>query len=1042
VSKILAGLLGTLILAQGVRAQQSNVTVPVPGDVIPDFSNGRPALFFDARTTGFTRDGKQQIFDGDVIAIGSRSIVTADKVTVDQQNHKMIAEGHVVILAADQILIGDRIDYLLDTGDFKILGAKMIVNDKAEAERISKEVLGFSPQELSFETHRKSRLDEIAKNKDELRQSVRRKVKTGKDADEADIRDYARFLEQEDLVNGQENPAFAHMTEARRNTLRKRRDFWEQSKVSERVQSDPGRQSYFRLEGDELTRVNGNDFNARHSLWTPCRCDADEEPAWGVRAATTEAQMGGYATFYDAMLEIKGMPILYLPWLKIPIKDRRQSGLLMPTFSEDAVSGSGYSQPLFLDLGPDRDATLKGDIFERRGLRAGGEFRWKRRQYSGLQLNVEGMRDRIWLKQRANRRDLMEMYQDGLDVARQTATGSAESDLSGYQGREFTRQRLAQRSWWESHAKECLSADTVERQACEDSLANATRAPKNANRGLAKWKAYDRLGERTAFVTSGELYSDRQYNADVYLPDAMQPGFDSGSGERGINPARSRVTYDGSDYFLGLGSYWGDPSRLDDRFEGYQLPAQVQARSRWISVKSSGVPIYARVGTDYSRILRDPGTPEDTEFRKDWIPGGSWRRGEISIVAPVSERTAVQVNHFTDLEGRGMMFDGKSSDEKRSLESSLMSWRTGFRFQLPIDGRATLPGWLGGFSNESGQRVIQHIMNWSMTLTTRPMVRRRGPYGKDNTDFSGSPRTWFATDRAGSDDNISATEFMNEYQIVSFGTSHRWKLFNETWNAIRGVENPAKSKNDKTMSYEEKARRDLLYTMDHPVRGASDIFSKDQKQWFGDRYQLLETDYTEPLTFDAGISYDRLKDVRRARDGKTRDNRPWSEADSSMGLNVSGWSLGASSKYNIYDKAQTKLGSSLVPPGFAKSNVSMGYTIEKSPYTTSSGGLGYIVTREKSVTLVTSLTSPVTSSWSYSRKEKENEAPARDYRQKLNLVYGSTSGCWGLGFAREKGYGVDESGASYLLQFNMTFMGQTRDLPNMSSSIEREIKKS
>jgi hypothetical protein len=283
---------------------------------------------------------------------------------------------------------------------------------------------------------------------------------------------------------------------------------------------------------------------------------------------------------------------------------------------------------------------------------------------------------------------------------------------------------------------------------------------------------------------------------------------------------------------------------------------------------------------------------------------------------------------------------------------------------------------------------------------------------------------------------------MNEYQIISFATSHRWKLFNEGWSNIPGAENPEKAKQEKTLSFEERARRDLLYTMDQPVRSADDIFSKDQKQWFGNRYQLLETDYTEPVSFAAGISYDRLKDVRRSKEGKTRDNRPWSEADSSLALNALGWSLNSSSKYNIYDKSQTRLAVSLIPPAFAKSNASFGLTIEKNPYTTSAGGLGYIVTKEKSLTLVTSQLSPITASWSYSVKDKENEAPSRDYRQKLNLIYGSSSGCWGLGFAREKGYGVDEHGASYLLQLNMTFMGQTRDLPNMMSSVEREMKKS
>lgn len=1047
--RVLGRLLRPSILLMGVvcmvgvsNAQVSNVTVPVPGQVIPESDAGTPQLFFDARTTGFTRDGKQQIFDGDVIAIGARSIITADKVIVDQENHRLIADGHVVVLAADQILTGEKIDYALDTGDFKIFGARMIVNDKLEAERIAKDVLGFSLPELSFEADRKARVEEVSRKKDVIKETVRRKAKIGQGANQNDIGQYARFLEQEELISKQENPAFAHMTDARRNTLRKRRDFWEKSRVSERVQMDPSRQSYFRLEGDELLRTNGNNFLAKHSLWTPCRCEKDETPAWGVRASSAEAQMGGYATFYDAMFEVKGVPVLYLPRIMLPIKDQRQSGLLMPSFSDDAVSGSGYSQPLFLDLGRDKDATLKADFFERRGMKAGAEFRWKRSEYSGLQLNVEGMRDRIWLTQRSTRRELGEMYAEGLKEAQTQPPGTTSADISQFSGREYTKLRLSQRDWWEANAPECLSEDESKRSACEEMVRGSVRVPNNVNRGLIRWRAYERLGDRLSFLTTGDLYSDRQYNSDVYLADAMQPGFDSGTGERSINPIRSRFSYDGSDYFVGLGSFIGDSTRLNDRLEGYQSPLVAQARSRWYLLKPEGLPIYGRAAYDDFRITRDAGGVSDPESDRQWVPGGNWRRIEASFVAPLTHRTAVQVDHFTDLEARVMSFDSAKVFDQPNAPSSLQSWRTGVRFSLPLDGKGTVPSWLGGFNDETGRRVLQHVMNWSMTLATRPIVLRRGAYGDPTYLTSGHPTTWFATDKAGYDDNISPTDFMKEYQIVTFATAHRWKIYSELWKAIYGEQSPSGAQEVSKITFEEKARRELLYTMDRPVRGADDIFSNDQTKWFTNRYQLLDTDYVEPVSFAASISYDRLNDLRRKKEGRARDNRPWSEADSTLSLAVSGWSIAGTSKYNIYDKLQTKFSSNVIPPTILKTNLSFGLTIERSPFQAPTGELEFISTKEKSATIVTSLTNPVTSSWSYSLKEKENEAPLSDYRQRLSLMYASPSGCWGLGFAREKGYGVEEKAATYLLQLNITFMGQTRDLPNISSPMERELRKS
>lgn len=1017
------------------------MTVPIPGQVMPESSDGVPQLFFDARTTGFTRDGKQQIFDGEVIAIGPKSIITADRVVVDQDKRALIAEGHVVILAADQILTGDRIEFSTETGDFKIAGARMIVNDKVEADLIAKDVLGFSAPELSFEAQRKLRLDEVSKQKELVKESVRRKAKLGQGASEADVSEYARFLEQEELIRSQENPAFARMTESRRNNLRKRRDFWEKSRVSERVQVAPGKQAYFRLEGDELVRTNGNDFISKHSLWTPCKCERDELPAWGIRASKTFAQMGGYATFQDALLEVKGIPVLYLPWLIVPIKDRRQSGLLMPSFTDDVVSGSGYSQPLFIDLGPDKDLTLKSDIFERRGLRAGAEVRWKKSEFSGLQLNFEGMRDRVWLGQRSTREELYHMYLNGLRTARQQAPGTPADDISASFGREYTMRRLSQRDWWESQAADCLSEDPEVHKACESRILGSVRAPKNASRGLARWRSYDRLSERLSLVTSGEWYSDRQYNSDVYIPDASQPGFDTGSGEWSINPIRTKFNYDGSDYYLGLGSFFGDSTMLNDRFEGFQMPLTMQGQTRWFTLKSGGVPIYGRAALDHYRISRDLGFKQDPESELPWIPGGYWNRAKGSLVAPLSNKTAVQVDHFTDLESRFMLFDSQLSADIDQRQSSLQSWRTGFRFSLPIDGKGVVPSWLGGFDDETGRRVIQHVMNWSMTLTTRPSVTRRGPYATHSGLSPAAESTWFATDKAGIDDNIQPTDYMRPYQIVTFATSHRWKIFSELWKTIYGEQASNASSDATKISFQERSRRELLYSMDRPVRGPDDIFSNDQEKWFVNRYQLLETDYIEPVTFSAAISYDRLNDISRKKEGRSRENRPWSELDSALSLAVSGWSLTGTSKYNIYDKLQSRFASTLIPPSYFETNLSIGYTIERAPYQNELGEVFFASTREQSATVVTSLLKPITASWSYSKKEAGGLVQSDDYRQKLGLSYASQSQCWGLSFVREKPYGADEKSSSYLLQLNVTFMGQTRDLPNMASPFERQIKR-
>jgi hypothetical protein len=1012
---------------------------------VADATPESPQFFFDAKSTGFSKDGGQQIFDGDVIAIGPKSLVTADKIIIDEKNRNIIAEGHVVILSNGQYITGDRVELKSDTGDLKVTSAHLVINDATESDRIAQEVLGYTPSEIEFESHRQKRLKEIALKKDELRSNARSNAKQGLTVSDESIRTYGRYLEQEDLITKQENPAFAQMSEARRNTLKKRRNFWLQSRSGNNPAAKPERAAYFRLSGESVERTNGNDLFARDGVWTPCYCALDEMPAWALRSSEISAQPGGYASFKNAILEIKGVPVLYLPWFKVPIKDRRQSGLLMPIFSSDSQSGSVYSQPLYIDLGANKDVTIKSELFEKRGAKLALETRYLRKKHSGFTLSGEVMKDRLWLAQKNRRDELREVYLSGLETARSDNSGEGVSSLSGYRGKDYAVRRLRQRSYWESTRPDCLSSDAALREACEDNLKQALRSPKNTHRGTLKWSGQERLSDRLSFVSNGEYLSDRQYISDLYIPDGFEAGFDTRSGEPAIPSTKAQFHYGQRDYYLGLGTSYGDYVLSNDRYEGYQAPAILKARSRLFKLGNSRIPVYGSASVDQFRLLKVSGQSSDSSTLGSRTPSAWWRRFQGGIVAPVSSRSAVQIDHFTEVEGRVISFD---KGTKPYSPSNIQSFKSGFRFQLPIDGKAPMPSWMGTATptDEEARRYIQHVMNLSLTLTARPSVVRRGPYGTPGDVLDEpNPGYYMATDSEGIDENINPEDYMNPYQLMTFETSHRWKVFNQVWRKTPGESPDDPSNPSKIPSWEVKARRELLYSLDQPVRSEGDMFSNDQSKWFINRYQLLNTDYLEPVSFVGNISYDYLKETKRREERKNGSvsiaTRPWSEPTGSLSISAYEWTLSDTSKYNIYDRIATKHAIGLTPPGFFRTNVSFGYTLEQNAVAEDENRkLVYKPVREKTLSVVTSLTNPVTATYSWGSKDERNVDI--QYRQKLGLVFGSDSRCWGLSFSREKPYGVDEYDATYLLQLSIVFMGQSRDLPNMSDSITRELKKS
>jgi LPS-assembly protein len=103
------------------------------------------------------------------------------------------------------------------------------------------------------------------------------------------------------------------------------------------------------------------------------RIDVDSDEGWGVARGAT--------------IRIGKVPVLYVPWIKFPIDDRRHTGVLYPTISNSGRNGFDYRQPIYLNLAPNYDATLTPRYMSNRGLSLAGQFRYL---YQGGRGTFEG----------------------------------------------------------------------------------------------------------------------------------------------------------------------------------------------------------------------------------------------------------------------------------------------------------------------------------------------------------------------------------------------------------------------------------------------------------------------------------------------------------------------------------------------------------------------------------------------------------------------------------------------------------------------------
>jgi LPS-assembly protein len=119
----------------------------------------------------------------------------------------------------------------------------------------------------------------------------------------------------------------------------------------------------------------------RDILYTTCPPGSN---AWSLRAGKLKLdQDAGIGVARDARVRIRGVPVLYTPYLQFPIDDRRRSGILVPSIGASDEEGFDLRVPYYWNIAPNLDATFTPRFMSRRGLLLGGEFRYLTRADAG-----------------------------------------------------------------------------------------------------------------------------------------------------------------------------------------------------------------------------------------------------------------------------------------------------------------------------------------------------------------------------------------------------------------------------------------------------------------------------------------------------------------------------------------------------------------------------------------------------------------------------------------------------------------------------------
>ncbi len=151
--------------------------------------------------------------------------------------------------------------------------------------------------------------------------------------------------------------------------------------------------SEFNIVANTLRKVNEKNFFAEKAEFTTCK---DCTESWKIFGDEIYIEVDQYVQIKHALTKIKGVSVLYFPYIAIPIKNKRESGLLFPTISSRLDEGISYGQPIFWALDNSKDMTFTPTVMASRGFGLDYEYRQAISDHSYIDLTNRFVDDLIY----------------------------------------------------------------------------------------------------------------------------------------------------------------------------------------------------------------------------------------------------------------------------------------------------------------------------------------------------------------------------------------------------------------------------------------------------------------------------------------------------------------------------------------------------------------------------------------------------------------------------------------------------------------------
>ncbi|MBF0313313.1 MAG: LPS-assembly protein LptD [Oligoflexia bacterium] len=146
--------------------------------------------------------------------------------------------------------------------------------------------------------------------------------------------------------------------------------------------------------GEYMARISPEVIIGENAEYTTC---TDCPESWSIFGKKIRLTINDYIHIQNALIKMNGVVIMYVPYVILPIKRGRQTGLLFPQLTLHLKYGLQYRQPWFWAINESSDMTLTPGSIGERGYADETEYRKIFGESKWVELHSMQAMDRLYL---------------------------------------------------------------------------------------------------------------------------------------------------------------------------------------------------------------------------------------------------------------------------------------------------------------------------------------------------------------------------------------------------------------------------------------------------------------------------------------------------------------------------------------------------------------------------------------------------------------------------------------------------------------------